>query len=143
MANVMNEKMPGMILIITDGAYHKSFYPFSIKNKKVKVLTFKDAGNAVKDCQVDLILLDCTVDIEEGLNILRNNKSICPHIPNIFITDINSEGLILKIFRSGARDFFRKPFSVFELKNTVEALLALKKASKEIRFPHLNVGNQF
>lgn len=142
MANIADKKTTGIILIITDGGYNESSYQtLSFKNKKIKVHTFKNASDAVKDCKIDIILLDCTVDIEEGLKILRNNKSICPRIPNIFITDISHEGLVLKVFRSGARDFFRKPVNISELKNTVEGIIHIKKNSKEMRCPFLKASN--
>jgi DNA-binding response OmpR family regulator len=138
MGQAKNKQKSGIILVITDGGYYKSYHNFSIKNRKIEIHPFEEAVDAVKDCQVDLILLDCTVNLEEGLNILKANKTKCPAIPNIFITDISHEDLVLRVFRSGARDFFRKPVNFVELKHTVEGLLAVKTASKETRCPFIS-----
>jgi DNA-binding NtrC family response regulator len=126
------------ILIITDQGSGNFCRTSVLKNRKFRVSTFGKAKDELTNCQVDLILIDCDDDAEEGLKILRNNKSTCPNIPNIFITNINCKDLALKVFRSGARYFFRKPFNALELRNTIEGLLAVRQMSKETRRPFIN-----
>jgi len=126
----------GIILIFTDKGYDEFHQTLSFKGEKIKVYPFNKAPVAVKDCEVDIILLDCT-DIDAGLRLLKDNKTMCPNIPNIFLTDVNYEGVVLKAFRAGARDFFRKPVNVQELQNTVEGLLKARKESKEKRLPFI------
>jgi len=139
MSNGVNEKN-GTILILTDGGFPEFYRIPFLKNKKVEIHNFQDTSDIVKHCHIDIVLIHCTADVEAGLNILRNNKAKCPHIPHIFITDIGYEGLVLKVFRSGARDFFRKPVNIFELKDAVEGLLNVKQLSREIRRPFLNIS---
>jgi AraC family transcriptional regulator len=74
------------------------------------------------------------------LRLLKENKNTCPNIPNIFLTDVSYEGVVLRAFRAGARDFFRKPVDVQELKSTVEGLLEAKKASRERRTPFIKAS---
>jgi DNA-binding response OmpR family regulator len=126
----------GLILIFTDKEYDEFHQTLSFKGEKIKVYPFNKAQDIVKDCQVDIILLDCT-DVDAGLQLLKENKTMCPNIPNIFLTDVSFEGLVLKAFRAGARDFFKKPVNVQELQNTVQGLLTVKKASREKRLPFL------
>ena len=133
----MAEKTIGKILVITDGKKEEFSGRLSFKDKKIEVHSFSEANDAIQDCQVDLILLDCTVDVDEGLRILKENKTSCPIIPNIFITDVNLEGIVLRAFRAGARDFFRKPVNIYELQNTVDGLLSAKKSCCEKRFPFI------
>ncbi len=130
-----NKKTNGSVLIITEERYPEFCKALSFKNKKIKVFDFKEAAKAVESCNIDIILLDCSYNVDEGLNILKNNKSMCPNIPNIFITKTCYQGLVLKVFRSGARDFFMKPLNIFELQNTANNLLAVKENSKELRCP--------
>ena len=134
----MVKKKGGIVLVITDRASQELYNTLSIKGEKIEVHPFSKAQAAVKDCQVDIILLDCNTDVDEGLKILRENKSACPAIPNIFITDISIEGVVLKAFRAGARDFFRKPVDIPELQETVAGLLSVKKLSREKRSPFIN-----
>jgi DNA-binding response OmpR family regulator len=126
----------GIILIFTDQEYDEFHQTLSFKGEKIKVYPFNKAPDIVRDCQVDIILLDC-IDVDAGLKLLKENKTTCPNIPNIFLTDVSYEGLVLKAFRAGARDFFKKPVNVQELQNTVQGLLTVKKASREKRLPFL------
>jgi DNA-binding response OmpR family regulator len=130
----------GIILIFTDQEYDEFHQTLSFKGEKIKVYPFNKAPDIVRDCQVDIILLDC-IDVDAGLKLLKENKTTCPNIPNIFLTDVSYEGLVLKAFRAGARDFFKKPVNVQELQNTVQGLLTVKKASREKRLPFLKSGS--
>jgi DNA-binding NtrC family response regulator len=141
MVNTANRKKRDAILIITDRESNNFCRTLALKNRKVRVGTFGDAKDEVTNCQADMILIDCAEDAEEGLKILRNNKYMCPNIPNIFITNISYKDLALRVFRSGARDFFRKPFNALELRNTIEGLLAVRQMSKEARRPFINTSD--
>ncbi len=125
-----------MILVFTDRRRDEFHATLSFKGEKLEIHPFKKAPEVVKDCQVDIILLDCT-DIDAGLRVLKGNKTMCPNIPNIFLTDVSYEGVVLKAFRAGARDFFKKPVNIQELQDTVRGLLAVKRASRERRVPFI------
>lgn len=127
----------GKVLVLTDLKKEEVFSNLSFTDEPVEVQSFSKAPDAIKDCQVDLILLDCNVNIDEGLKILKENKACCPNIPNIFITDVSLEGIVLRAFRAGARDFFRKPVNISELRHTVEGLLSIKKSCREKREPFI------
>ena len=133
----MGKKPEKIVLVITDGGSQELYDTLSFEGEKIEVHPFSKAPEVVKNCRVDLILLDCNVNVDEGLKILRNNKTSCPAVPNIFITDINLEGVVLKAFRAGARDFFKKPVNIPELRETVEGLLSVKKSSREKRAPFI------
>ncbi len=129
----------GLILIFTDKEYDEFHPALSFEGEKIKVYPFNKASEIVRDCEVDIILLDCT-NVDAGLRLLKENKTMCPNIPNIFLTDVSYEGVVLRAFRAGARDFFRKPVDVQELQSTVEGLLEIKKASKERRTPFIKAS---
>lgn len=137
LGNIMADKTSGKVLVLTDRAKEKLFSNLSLTDEKIEVFPFSKAREVVKECLADLILLDCNVDVDEGLKILQENKTCCPNIPNIFITDVSLEGVVLRAFRAGARDFFRKPVSIAELQNTIEGLLAIKKSCREKRAPFI------
>ena len=141
MDNFMTEKTGGKVLVLTDRAKEDLFSNLSFTDEKVEVYPFSRAQDVVKDCVVDLILLDCNTDVDQGLKILKENKISCPNIPNIFITDVSLEGVVLRAFRAGARDFFRKPVNISELQHTVEGLLSIKKSCREKRSPFIKAAS--
>jgi DNA-binding NtrC family response regulator len=140
--DTVDEETIGKILVLTDR--QKAEYPrmLSFQNEKIEVHSFSDANDAIQDCEVNLILLDCSVDADKGIKILEENKTNCPLIPNIFITDLNADDIVLRAFRAGARDFFRKPVNISELQNTIERLLYLRKSCREKRFPFIKPISQ-
>jgi AraC family transcriptional regulator len=142
MEDIMPEKKSGgKVLVLTDQEKEELFSNLSFTDEKVEVHPFSKAQDVVPDCHVDLILLDCNVDVDQGLKILKENKTSCPNIPNIFITDVSLEGVVLRAFRAGARDFFRKPVNISELKHTVEGLLSIKKSCREKRSPFIKTAD--
>jgi FixJ family two-component response regulator len=54
---------------------------------------------------------------------------------------VSLEGVVLRAFRAGARDFFRKPVNIPELKDTIEVLLSFRKSSQEKRSPFIKTAS--
>ena len=127
----------GKVLIITDRQDEALYKDLVFAEEAIEIYSFNEAPEAIKDCRVDLILLDCNINVDEGLQVLKNNKTSCPSIPNIFITEARREGVVLSAFRAGARDFFRKPVNLPELQETVKGILSFKKSDQEKRAPFL------
>jgi len=131
-----------VILVLSNAGPRAFHHTLGVQNKKILIHTFQEADAAVRNSKPDIILIDCGSDTEEAMRILKQNKSRCRGIPNIFITKASYEGLVLKTFRSGARDFFREPFNIIELQETVNGLLAVRNTAEELResFVHVSAG---
>jgi len=140
MVNSVKHEMKEVLLVIADAGFREYHHTLAVKDKKIIVCTFQKAGEAIKNCQMDIILIDSGSNTEEAIHILKQNKAVCPNIPNIFVTDTSYEGLVLKVFRSGARDFFREPVNIIELQETINGLLAVKNTSREKRNPLTHVS---
>ena len=125
--------MKHMVLIIADERDHGFYRTLSFGQKSMEIYPFQRISECVKNCQADIILLDCNYELESGLTSLRNIKELWPTIPVIFLADISFEEVILKAFKNGARDFFKKPVSIRELQDTVKGLLKIRRKSKETR----------
>jgi len=82
-----------------------------------------------------VLLIDCGFDESRGLSLLHEIKSARPDIMVILITDAGSESTAVTAFRLGARDYFKKPVDLFELKVTIEKLQKIKMAMGEKRLP--------
>jgi DNA-binding NtrC family response regulator len=140
MINSVKHEMKEVLLVISDAGFRGYHHALSNKNIQIKVCTFRKAGEAVRSCQADIILIDSGSNTEEAIQILKKNKFVCPNIPNIFITNTSYEGLVLKVFRSGAYDFFREPANIIELQETVKGILAVKKTAREVRKPSIRIS---
>lgn len=94
--------------------------------------TFPDVKPEIK---ADLVILDTGFQVRKGLSLLREMKSICAHVPVLFITEKSSEEHVIAAFRLGARDYFTKPVNISHFMETVEHLLRVRKTCREKRQP--------
>lgn len=85
----------------------------------------------------ELAVIDCGNSHEKGISLLFELKKRYSDIPVIFITFVGSEDIVRKVYRSGARDYFKHPFNETEFKEVVESLLEFKLGNRERRNPHL------
>ncbi len=81
----------------------------------------------------DLVILDCADEKDSCLELLKNMKTTHPGIPVIIVIGSVSEDFILKAFRNGARDIFKKPVNGKELRKAVDTILWLRQESFEKR----------
>ncbi len=123
------------VLIVAEKTNHQSYRSLSLGREKVNICTLKEAINSIKKRSTKVILLDPGFAIERGLRLLKEIKTLYPSIPVIFIAGKGSEDIVLRAFRTGVRDFFRKPLNIQELQETVAGLLRVKGLSKEKRSP--------
>ena len=87
----------------------------------------------INDGDADLVILDSGFSPENGLHFLKEVKTRKPHAPVIFLTDVSSESIVIRAFRLGAVEYYRKPVSLFSLKETVMNLLAVKRTERDRR----------
>lgn len=81
---------------------------------------------------IDLVLLDHKPE-KPCIEPLKFFKSTKPSIPVIVSTAFGSEELAVKVFRTGARDYLRKPLAVEEFKSSVVSALGIKHTSDKNR----------
>ena len=130
------------ILIIAEKGFHKLYSTFDSPDNQLLECTPPESQEFIKTCEADLILLDCSSDVKDGLNTLKNIKARYPTIPVIFLAELSTEDAVLDAFKAGARDFFKKPVNLFELKETVDGILSVRKSSVERRRPFKNTASR-
>jgi AraC-like DNA-binding protein/CheY-like chemotaxis protein len=121
------------ILIGAEEERHEFYWNFPVGEE---VLVVESLGCLLERVHVnswDLLIIDCGPEVQLGLSLLRQIKPAIPELPIIFITRSGSEDAVLTAFRLGARDFFRKPVDVREVKARIENLLQLKRTEGEKR----------
>lgn len=75
---------------------------------------------------VDLVLLDCLAE-RSCIEMLQFFKAAKPSVPVIILTAGGSEEFAVTVFRSGARDYLRKPLDMGEVKKSIHTILALRE----------------
>jgi len=123
------------ILVVAESGFHRLYRSLSIPDKKLAECVPSEAFDSIEKHKADIVLLDCGSDVEKGLAILKEIKSRFPRVPVIVLSERGSEDIVLKSFRAGARDFFKTPVTLDELRETVEGILAVRKSSVERRNP--------
>jgi len=123
----------GTVIVITEKENKGLYSSFSLEGESIKICPIKGAIDFITQNFSDLIILDAGFDVEKGFELLKEIKVLLPGTPVIFLTDIDAEDVVLKAFKTGARDFFKKPFHIAELRETVMGILSVKKGTKEKR----------
>lgn len=101
------------------------------------------------ESQVDAVLLGhsrkCCC-----LELLHQIKSFRPSVPVLITTADGSEDFAVQVFRSGAREYLKKPLKLDELELCIRAILKLKapepsgapdRLQRAISYIHENYGN--
>ncbi|MDH3784503.1 MAG: sigma-54 dependent transcriptional regulator [Acidobacteriota bacterium] len=94
-----------------------------------------DALAVLSDGDVDLVLQDMNFSRattgEEGMELLREIKSMRPHLPVILITAWGSIALAVEGVKAGASDFVTKPWSNQHLLRSIETAVHLAEGVGE------------
>ena len=76
---------------------------------------------------IGLAIIDNGDNAEAGLRLLKEIKQSRSDVPVIFVTGASSEDVVMRAFKLGARDYFRKPFDPIVLEETVAKILRFKR----------------
>lgn len=83
--------------------------------------------------EIDLAVIDYRLSDMSGVEAMKEIKDVAPSIPIIIVTGYGDEDVAVESFRSGARDYLKKPFSISELTSKIDFYLALRHADKQLR----------
>lgn len=121
-------------IMITCAPEERGFYrDFPLPGEELLVVPFGQAFCSVLTRELDLVLLDCGFDARFGLHLLEDLKGRFPALPVLFIIAQSSEEIVRRAFKLGARDFFKKPLPVFEVRDQVMEILAAKRDTRDQR----------
>jgi AraC-like DNA-binding protein len=129
------------ILIIAEKENSKLYRAMSLKNKDVHISTFNDAFNVERAYNLEIAVIDCVSNINQGLMLLGKLKSVFPRILIIFLSDIVTGSLVMKAYKMGSRIFLKKPVNIIELETEINELLQHKKTSREKRIQYNEITN--
>jgi DNA-binding response OmpR family regulator len=86
--------------------------------------TGAEALGIVRREPVAAVVLDYRLPDQTGLDVLSQIKSAQPRLPVIMMTGYGSEGVCASALKLGIRDYFPKPLSVFDLRQSLGRILA-------------------
>ncbi|MFP4282185.1 MAG: response regulator, partial [Opitutales bacterium] len=106
---------------------------------KTYACDIQEAGNGVEGMAMagksppDLILLDITMPVMDGVEMLTKLKSdrALKHIPVIMLTAEAGRDTVMKIAKLGIRDYIVKPFQEGVLVNKVSRVVELRPAEEK------------
>jgi len=115
------------ILIVDDAAFMRMMIKDNLK--KAGFGEFLEAGDG-EDAVVkytegrpDLVLLDITMPIKDGIQALQLIKQINPQAKVIMCSAMGQEGMVVDAIKLGALDFIVKPFKPERLIQAVKNVL--------------------
>jgi nitrogen regulation protein NR(I) len=102
--------------------------------EKYSVLTAQNGEEAldrVKESSPDLIIMDIRMPGRNGIDVLKEIKSVDQKTPIIIMTAYGTTETAIEAMKYGAFDYILKPFPIPQMKRLVEKALALRKLMKE------------
>ena len=107
---------------------------FSKEYRLLEAASVDAAIRKVQEERPQVVLLDILMPKTDGIEILRQIKTIHPSCEVIMLTGVNSQQLAAKAMDFGAFDFIGKPFDVVELRQKVKK--ALENLAQKIQSQH-------
>ena len=118
-------------LIVDDSSVMRKIVEKSLRQAGLELSQVLEAGNGaeglavVKDNAVDLILSDINMPAMDGLEFVRQLKTLdnAKNIPVVMITTEGSESHVIQALTHGAKGYIRKPFTADQVREHILPLL--------------------
>ncbi len=117
----------GKILVVDDAAFMRMMIKDNLK--KAGYTDFVEAGDGedaiakFKEHRPDMVLLDITMPIKDGIQALQAIKAEDPSAKVVMCSAMGQEGMVVEAIKLGALDFIVKPFKPDRLVQTVKNVL--------------------
>ncbi len=115
-------------------------------NRTFRVIEATSAADAIQkanDERPDLALLDIVMPGTDGLEVLKQIKSVQPECEVIMLSALNTARAAFTAKGTGAFDYVTKPFDVDELRMRVERALEKVELSREVERLKEEVGRKY
>jgi YesN/AraC family two-component response regulator len=129
------------VLVIAEKHASDFYSSLVLDEEKVENVPLRKSLDFIRNNGADIVLLDCGRNAAKGIDLLGEIKRFAHDIPVIFLTDVGSDGIAVRAYKTGVRDYYRKPVNVLELRNTIVNLLQIKRNSTERREPLPFINN--
>jgi len=103
----------------------------------VKTCHPEAAADQISSASVAAVIVDGGTSAPSDFRLIALLKRRRPEVPIVYLSKGGTDELAIRAFRSGARDYYRKPVNIFDLRQNVMRLVALRKYSGGSRKPYL------
>ena len=101
----------------------------------------EEALNRIKEDPPDLIIMDIKMPGRNGIDVLKEIKSIDPKSLVIMMTAYGTTETAIEAMKYGAFDYILKPFPIPQMKGLVEKAISLRRLMKEeVTYPFIEGG---
>ena len=105
--------------------------------------TGKKGVNLIKDHQADILITDLKLPDMDGIQVLKEAKSLNPTTQVILITAYGSVDSAVTAMKEGASDYLTKPFPMDELLLIIKRILRMKQLEEENIFLRKKVEERY
>lgn len=76
-----------------------------------------------KELQPDVVTMDITMPVMDGIETLREIKSLYPELKVIMVSAAGQKGKVIEALKLGAIDFIQKPFEPDDIAAVINRLI--------------------
>jgi two-component system, response regulator YesN len=132
----LGNTVPSQILIVDDDTALLERYVESLADA-YRIVTAQTGRLAIERVKrrsdIDLVVIEYRLPDMSGIDVMKEIKDVEPSVLVLIATAYGDEEVAVEAFRSGARDYLKKPFSISELSTKIDFYLALRHADKQRR----------
>lgn len=120
--------MSNAVLIVDDADFMRMMLRDIVEDMGMEVVAeASDGAQAIelyRQKDIDLVLLDITMPVLDGLDALKEIIKYDPEANVVMITALGQKDQVLASIKAGARDFIIKPFDQERVTETLDHLMA-------------------
>ncbi len=117
----------GTVFVFAEKGKQGGYPPLPVSGEEMEILPLAGDAAVSANGDADLAIIDCGANADDGLCLLREIKRDRPDLPIIFVTETSSEEVVLRAFKSGAREFFKRPLDLADFQKAVKNILKFKR----------------
>ncbi|MGC7870743.1 sigma-54-dependent transcriptional regulator [Desulfosporosinus sp. SYSU MS00001] len=96
-----------------------------------------------QESEPSLVILDLKMPDLDGIEVLKELKSLHPNVPVIMITAHGTIDTAIEAMKIGALDYITKPFKLEKIKVQVQQALHLSNLENQVDFLRQELGRQY
>ncbi|MEW8954919.1 response regulator [Clostridium sp.] len=86
-------------------------------------LNGENGGVIIKKEKPDIVIIDLLMPGKDGLTIVKEYKSIYPHIQYIMLSQVSSKDMVARAYEYGIEFYINKPINAIEVKHVLRRVI--------------------
>lgn len=119
--------MAKKIMLVDDAAFMRMMIKDTLSKNGYSEIVEANNGQVAVDTysaeKPDLVIMDITMPVMDGLEALRQIKQMDPGANIIMCSAMGQEAMVVDALKQGAKDFIVKPFKPDRIMKTVNGIL--------------------